>query len=165
MSLGDHVFLKSLFKRNFLLSIAASNASLWSKLSSLTNTSLVCQCEKWPQGPFLRPCGPIGWDASHQEGSRESGHKAIKNAIGAISKNFPKGLFYGLVARFSRILLLGASQPIAPQGRRKGPWGHFLHCPKGLFYGLVARFSVVARFGGKCPSQSPIRPEGHRKVP
>ncbi len=41
MSLGYRVFLKSLFKRNFLLSIAASNASLWSKLSSLTKTSLV----------------------------------------------------------------------------------------------------------------------------
>ena len=26
------------------------------------------QCEKWPQGPFLRPCGPIGWDASQPIG-------------------------------------------------------------------------------------------------
>ena len=47
------------------------------------------QCEKWPQGPFLRPCGPIGCDASHQEGSRESGHKAIKRALEANAKGGP----------------------------------------------------------------------------
>ena len=25
------------------------------------------------------------------------------------------------------------SQPIGPQGRRKGPWGHFSHWPQGPF--------------------------------
>ena len=86
------------------------------------------QCEKWPQGPFLRPCCPIGRDTPHQEDSRESGHKTAEKALGATFCIGPKGLFYGLVARFSRILLVGrlggkypSQSPIGTQGHRKVP--------------------------------------------
>ena len=54
----------------------------------------------------------------------QSGHKAVEKAVGATFSIGPKGLFYGLVAKFSRILL-------------------------------------VVRLGGKLPSQSPIRTQGH----
>ena len=39
-----------------------------------------------------------------QEDSRESGHKAIKKALGANAKSAPKGLFYGLAARLAGTL-------------------------------------------------------------
>jgi hypothetical protein len=75
---------------------------------------------KWPQGPFLRPCGPILWNPIGGKHPSQSGHKAVENALGA---TFHIGLFYGLVARFSRILLVGRfgrkcpkQSPIGPQG-------------------------------------------------
>jgi hypothetical protein len=55
---------------------------------------------------FPRLCGPIGRDTfiPPQGDCRESGHKAIKKALGAIAKSAPKDLFYGLVARLAGIL-------------------------------------------------------------
>jgi hypothetical protein len=52
--------------------------------------------------------GTIPTKPPHQEDSRESGHMAIKKALGANAKSGPTGLFYGLVARFSRALLVGS---------------------------------------------------------
>ena len=95
------------------------------------------QCEKWAQGPFLRPCGPIGWKASHQEGSRESGHKAIKKALGATFFIGPKGLFCGLVARFSGTLLMGSlptNRATRPQKRPLRPL--FALAPRAFFMAL-----------------------------
>jgi hypothetical protein len=119
---------------------------------------------KWPQRPFLWPCGLIGWDTSHQEGSRESGQKAIEKALGASAESGPKGLFHGFVTRLAGILptkrvqVNRATRPkrplgpmrkvahpnqssIGPQGHRKGRWATFRIAPKGLFYGPVVRFS------------------------
>jgi hypothetical protein len=49
----------------------------------------VSSMRKVAQGPFLRPCCPIGWDTPHQEDSRESGHKAAEKALGATFRIVP----------------------------------------------------------------------------
>jgi hypothetical protein len=63
------------------------------------------------------------------------GRKAVEKAVGATFSIGPKGLFYGLVSKFSRILLverLGgkypSQSPIGTQGHRKVPQGHFIKC-------------------------------------
>ncbi len=56
--------------------------------------------------------------------NHQSGHKAVENALGTTFHIGPKGLFYGLVAQFSRILLVGrldgkcpcSQSPIGTQG-------------------------------------------------
>jgi hypothetical protein len=41
---------------------------------------------------------------SHQEGSRELGHKAVEKALGATFRIGPKDLFYDLMVRLAGIL-------------------------------------------------------------
>ena len=136
---------------------------------------------KWPQGPFLWPCGLIDWDTSHQEGSRESNHRAIEKALGGNAKCGPSGLFYCLVAR----LMIGwdgplfaldprafsaswpyslepcwweVSQAIGELGHGKCPWGHLSHWPPGPFlrhFGPI----LLNLLSGKYPSQS-----GHKAI-
>jgi hypothetical protein len=106
---------------------------------------------KWPQGTFLRPCGPIGWDTSRQEGSRESGPKAIKKALVANPKSGPKGLFYGLVAR----LMIGWDGPLfalAPRDFSTALWPDSLERRRAIFFSrfdikLFKNLSKFAFFG------------------
>ena len=136
---------------------------------------------KWPQRPFLWPCGLIGWDTSHQEGSKESGQKAIEKALGASAESGPKDLFHGFVPRLAGILPtkrvqenratrpkrpLGPMRKVAhpnqssigPQGHRKGRWGHISHCPQGPFLWPCGSI-LLNPPGGKYPSQS-----GHKAI-
>ena len=53
--------------------------------------------------------------------NHKSGHKAVENALGANMKSDPKGLFYGIVARFSRILLVGRFDGKCPSQSQVGP--------------------------------------------
>ena len=43
----------------------------------------------------------------YEAANHQSGHKAIEKSLRVTFRTAPKGLFYGLVARFSRILLVG----------------------------------------------------------
>ncbi len=53
--------------------------------------------------------------------NHKSGHKAVENALGATFRIGPKGLFYGIVARFSRILLVGRFDGKCPIQSPIGP--------------------------------------------
>ena len=53
--------------------------------------------------------------------NHKSGHNAVENALGATFHIEPKGLFYGLVAQFSRILLVGGFMGSVPANHESGP--------------------------------------------
>ena len=83
------------------------------------------QCEKCPQGPFLRPYGPIGWDIPPPQREfyriRPQGHK---KALGANAKNGPNVLFYGFVVRLAGILpakMVLKNRATRPSKRPLGP--------------------------------------------
>ena len=83
----------------------------------------------WPQGPFLWPCGPIFQNPLGGEYPSQSGHKAVEKALGATFCTGPKGLFYDLVARFSRILLVGRLGGKGHKAIEKSlKLGHFIKC-------------------------------------
>jgi hypothetical protein len=59
-----------------------------------------------------------------------------KRPLGPLFALAPRAFFMALWPDSLESYWWDASQPIGPQGRRKGPWGHFPHWPLGPFLWL-----------------------------
>jgi hypothetical protein len=82
--------------------------------------------------PFILTLWPDSLESSWGDGQYpgQSGQKAVEKAVGATFSIGSKGLFYGLVAKFSRILLVEkldgkypSQSPIGTQGLEKSRKG------------------------------------------
>ena len=86
---------------------------------------------------FFMALWPDSLECYWWKASQPTGHKAVEKALGATFHIGPKGLFYGLVARFSRILLVGnipANRATRPLKRSLEPL--FTLAPRASFMAL-----------------------------